>query len=99
MLNQLYTECDHVLAQYDSYKVETIGDAYMVVSGLPKLNMNRHSGEICSTALNMLMMLEEFKVPHNPTDHLMMRIGIHTGTLIPAVAYAHLPMIVVGDFL
>jgi len=31
-------------------QVETIGDAYMVVSGLPKPNAGRHIVEICSMA-------------------------------------------------
>jgi len=60
-------------------QVETIGDAYVVVSGLPKLNEGRHIVEICSMALDLLDHVLRFTIRHRPDDTLKLRIGIHTG--------------------
>ncbi len=80
-MNKLYTSCDRILDKYDVYKVETIGDAYMVASGLPRKNEHRHSNEISTMALDILQMMEEFEIPHLHGQKLLMRIGIHTGAV------------------
>ena len=60
------------------YKVETIGDAYMVVSGLPIPNTD-HTKEISLMALEIRKAVSLLKIPHMPEEQLKLRIGIHTG--------------------
>ena len=59
--------------------METVGDAYVVVSGCPMLNGIKHAGEIASMALELLSHMAVFRVRHLPEHQLQLRIGIHTG--------------------
>ena len=43
------------------FQVETIGDAYMVVSGIPPI-ADRHAPEIANMALDLLKDVTSFKV-------------------------------------
>ena len=59
--------------------METIGDAYMVASGLPVRNGSNHSREIARMSLKMLEAVQNFPIKHRPHQQLQLRVGIHTG--------------------
>eukprot|EP01137_Pigoraptor_chileana_P009022 Opistho-2@56654 len=91
LLNHLYTTFDSIIDSSDVYKVETIGDAYMVASGLPLRNGNRHAGEIATMALNLLGSVTHFRIPHMQDAQLQLRIGLHTGEAVAGVVGLKMP--------
>ncbi|XP_065513802.1 retinal guanylyl cyclase 2 [Caloenas nicobarica] len=91
LLNDLYTLFDAVLGNHDVYKVETIGDAYMVASGLPKRNGNKHAAEIANMSLDILSSVGTFKMRHMPDIPLRLRIGLHTGPCVAGVVGLTMP--------
>ncbi|XP_037547159.1 guanylate cyclase 2G [Nematolebias whitei] len=90
-LNDLYSLFDDIIKLYDVYKVETIGDAYMVASGLPISNGNKHVLEISMMALHFLSSIRVFKIAHMPNQTLAIRIGIHSGPVVAGVVGTTMP--------
>ncbi|XP_024141067.2 guanylate cyclase 2G [Oryzias melastigma] len=90
-LNDLYSLFDDIIKMYDVYKVETIGDAYMVASGLPISNENKHALEISTMALHFLAAIKIFKIPHMPNESLAIRIGVHSGPVVAGVVGTTMP--------
>ncbi len=91
MLNAMYTMFDDIAEQFDVYKVATIGDAYMVASGVPIRNGDKHATAICNMALALLDAIQEFPIAHLNHEHLYMRIGIHSGSCVAGVAGIKMP--------
>jgi guanylate cyclase, other len=86
LLNTMYTKFDKTLEGRDIYKVETIGDSYMIVSGVPDSNDN-HAVEIIEMGFEMLNLIASMK---NPLDKspLMIRLGAHSGPVV-AVSFTY----------
>jgi len=69
---------DASIDRFNVYKVETIGDAYMVASGLPTV-YDRHAQEMSLLALELLDSVKHHVIEHMPEQKLHLRIGLHTG--------------------
>ncbi|KAL4224613.1 Nitrogen permease regulator 2 [Mactra antiquata] len=91
LLNDLYTSFDNAIGKFKVYKVETIGDAYMCVSGLPERIGDNHVTEICNMALVILNTVKDFKIRHIPQEPLRVRIGVHSGPVVAGVVGLTMP--------
>nr|KAI8750182.1 atrial natriuretic peptide receptor 1-like [Biomphalaria glabrata] len=91
LLNDVYTCFDAVIGNYDVYKVETIGDAYMVVSGLPSRNGSEHARQIARMSLALLSVVSGFTPLNTCEDQLKLRIGLHSGPVCAGVVGLKMP--------
>ena len=60
-------------------QVETIGDTYMLVAGLPKRLHLTHAAVVAESALALMKASHEFRIPHMPDSTLQLRVGMHSG--------------------
>jgi class 3 adenylate cyclase len=83
LLDRLFSNFDRLAEQFGLEKIKTIGDAYMVVGGLP-IPTDDHLERVALFALALLPlvneMADEFEI-----RGLAMRIGIHTGEVVAGV--------------
>ena len=62
------------IAKYSPWhEVETINDTYMVASGLPERNGNRHAAEIANLCIELMLITPGIMVPHDPSMRLKIR--------------------------
>lgn len=82
LLNKIFSEFDRLTERYGLEKIKTIGDAYMVVGGLPMPTSN-HAEAIAHMALDMQAVLSIFNRENDQTFSI--RIGIHSGPVVAGV--------------
>ena len=82
ILNVIFSEFDYLAEKHSLEKIKTIGDAYMVVGGLPTPNL-LHAEAIARMALDMLETINQFA--RETGKDFQIRIGINTGPVIAGV--------------
>ncbi|PNI63304.1 GUCY1B3 isoform 4 [Pan troglodytes] len=90
LLNDLYTRFDTLTDSRKNpfvYKVETVGDKYMTVSGLPEPCIH-HARSICHLALDMMEIAGQVQVDG---ESVQITIGIHTGEVVTGVIGQRMP--------
>jgi guanylate cyclase len=81
-LNKLFSHFDNLVEEYGLEKIKTIGDSYMVASGLPELKQG-HIKNMADLALRMIADIQKFSL--DGQSKCEMRIGIHVGPVIAGV--------------
>merc|ERR1719305_1427974 len=89
LLNNMYTLFDFLCDQNAVYKVETIGEAYLIVAGCP-VKASNHALKICDMAFDMMDGISMLKDPSNG-EAILIRIGCHSGPVIGGVVGLKMP--------
>ncbi|XP_025108472.1 guanylate cyclase soluble subunit beta-2-like isoform X2 [Pomacea canaliculata] len=89
MLNDMYLRFDNATTRWDVYKVETIGDAYMVVSGVPERTKD-HAQRVARFAIDIVGEAAQVTSPATGKP-LQIRVGIHTGPVMAGVVGVKMP--------
>lgn len=82
LLNKIFSLFDHLAEKHGLEKIKTIGDAYMVVGGIPTECPN-HAESMAEMALDMQQAIAYFN-QENKQDFAI-RIGINTGPVVAGV--------------
>ncbi|KAH9373190.1 hypothetical protein HPB48_004935 [Haemaphysalis longicornis] len=89
LLNKLYLQFDNLSNIHGVYKVETIGDAYVVVAGVPDF-VEDHADRLVAMGLDMITATKSVANPVNG-EPIQMRIGVHTGNATAGVVGLTMP--------
>ena len=81
-LNDMFSQFDDLTEKYGVEKIKTIGDSYMVVSGMP-VQKEDHALTLFNLAKEMIKISAQFK-DHNGNP-IKLRIGINSGPAISGV--------------
>ncbi len=81
-LNSVVVAFDKLVEHYGVEKLKTIGDCYMMVSGVPRPR-DDHASAAARCALAMMKKLHEHNARYD--EPLQMRVGMHSGPVVGGV--------------
>ncbi len=86
MLDRCYTAFDQLTRRHGLFKVETIGDAYMVVGNVP-YEQSDHAARVCRMALDMVEVAGTIPVSDSDASFgcISIRVGINSGPVVASV--------------
>ncbi|PAA69100.1 hypothetical protein BOX15_Mlig004886g1 [Macrostomum lignano] len=91
MLNSIFTKFDKHTEVNQVYKVETIGDAYMVVGGCPDRTED-HAQRVADQGLDMLASSRLVRAAGSYKDcSIRIRVGMHSGPVVTGVVGEKMP--------
>lgn len=78
--NKCFAAFDQIIDKHELEKIKTIGDAYLAVSGLPRI-FEDHALKACHAAIDILNWVK------NPDNNCLfdIRIGINSGPVIAGI--------------
>jgi adenylate cyclase len=85
-LSRIFSAFDQLAAEHGVEKIKTIGDAYMVVGGIPD-HQPDHAQRIATLAPRMLEAVRT--ISESTALPLQARIGVHTGAVVAGVLGTH----------
>ncbi|EFO96506.1 hypothetical protein CRE_24801 [Caenorhabditis remanei] len=91
LLNEVFSNFDAIIEKHDVYKVESIGDGYLCVSGLPIRNGVDHIRQIVEMSLRFMEFCQKFRIPHLPRERVELRVGINSGPCVAGVVGLSMP--------
>lgn len=82
ILDGLFCQFDDLVDKYGLEKIKTIGDAYMVVAGIPD-PVSNHARKIIELAIDMLAVIKLYSNKNN--RDIQARIGVCSGPVVAGV--------------
>lgn len=81
-LNEIFMNFDMIIDKYELEKLKTIGDSYVIISGIPKEKKD-HAERAVGASFEMLEYLSNRN--RRSSNQWRMRIGIHSGEIITGI--------------